>query len=90
MHNREISIINSFSKMFSISLLIIFFLVFSEDFIRMNFQSFGIKTYLLKDAVVLFMYLLFIILFIDYPYMLKITKHVRNMLFYILTLVYLH
>jgi len=90
MYNREINIINSFSKMFSISLLIIFFLVFSEDFIRMNFQSFGIKTYLLKDAVVLFIYLLFFILFIDYPHILKITKNVKNLLFYILTLVFIY
>ena len=77
---------NLFSKFFSASVCLIFFLIFLEDFIRMNLGSFGVLTYILKDIIILFLYILFISLIFNYSNLLNITENVRNILFYIVVL----
>ncbi len=77
---------NLFSKFFSASVCLIFFLIFLEDFIRMNLGSIGVFTYILKDIIILFLYILFISLIFNYSNLLNITENVRNILFYIVVL----
>ncbi len=86
MNYKRENIINLLSKFFSISVCLIFFLIFSEDFIRMNLDFFGVLTYIFKDIIVLFLYILFISLFINHSNLFKVTENVKNILFYIVIL----